>query len=91
MRLPKTLTPAKHAELAELLDRAEQDLFRVLVAVQKAYGVTDQAVKPLEKMVTSTGGLISIAKCRMDDHFYHDGHQGESPYYGRPPKNDSEP
>lgn len=56
MRLPKTLTPAKHAELAELLDRAEQDLFRVLVAMQKAYGVTDQAVKPLEKWLHQRAG-----------------------------------
>lgn len=55
----------------------------MLVVVHAGYGVTDQAVKPLEKMVTSAGGLISIVRPRMDDHHYHDVHQGESPYYGR--------
>jgi hypothetical protein len=84
MKLPKKLTPEKHAELADRIERAENELFRVLTAVQFAYGVTDRAAKPLERMVTSMGGLIEIAKCRMDDHFYHDGHQGQSPYYGRP-------
>jgi len=83
MKLPKKLTPEQHAELADRIERAGEELFRALLTVQVTYGVSDRAVKPLEKMVTSAGGLIEIAKCRMDDHFYHDGHQGQSPYYGR--------
>lgn len=82
MKLLKHLTPEEHERCASRIRRAEDELYQVLVTVQRAYGVSDRAMKPLEKMVI-TGGLLSILQCRMDDHFYHDGHQGQSPYYGR--------
>jgi len=82
MKLLKKLTLEEHERLAGRLRCAEDELYQALVAVQRAYGVSDRAVRPLEKMVV-TGGLLGIVQCRMDDHFYHDGHQGYSPYYGR--------
>jgi len=81
-KLLKELTLEEHEQLAERLRCAEDELYQVLDAVQRAYGVSDRAVRPLEKMVI-TGGLLGIVQCCMDDHFYHDGHQGYSPYYGR--------
>jgi len=81
-KLLKELTLEEHERLAERLRCADSELWEVLVAVQRAYGVSDRAIKLLAKMVI-TGGLLDIVQCRMDDHFYHDGHQGDSPYYGR--------
>lgn len=84
MKHPKPtgrLSYDEHVQLAQHIAEAGAHLFAVANAIQAAYGVSDRAMSPLKPMILNFASKLSILKCRLDDHFYHDDHQGRSPYY----------